>query len=636
MSLLLQVENLTKSFGEKVLLDSISFNIAEGDKIGLIAKNGSGKTTLMNILAKKDSCDSGVITTARNLKIAYLEQDPFFDPNITVMEACFNSGNEITDLIKEYENVLASGDHSKLDEVLQQMDVLQAWDYEFKVKQILGQLNITNFDQRVSSLSGGQMKRVALANVLITEPDLIILDEPTNHLDLKMVEWLEGNLKRSKLALLIVTHDRYFLDKVCTEVLEIDLRKIYSYKGNYSYFLEKREERLNAQQQEVDKANNLLRKELEWLRRQPKARGTKSKSRIEAYYDLEKKAQSQRDNEQILLKTKGQYIGKKIFEAKDVTKSFDDIKIVDKFNYVFSRYEKLGIIGANGTGKSSFVKLLLNEIKPDSGSFDIGETIKFGYYSQDGLSFNDDMKVIDAITDIAEVIDMGGGNKMTASQFLQFFLFSPTKQHDFIKKLSGGEKRRLYLCSILMKSPNFLILDEPTNDLDIQTLNVLEEYLVTFNGCVIVVSHDRYFMDKVVDHLLVFKGQAEIKDFPGNYTDYREWEEIEEQEKKKLEANIVNDKNRKTEEKVTNNVLNVGKTKTNTEQKKLSYKERRELEELEKSIEQLEKEKEMLQEEMSSGMLENNILLEKSERMAIIIDEIDEKTIRWMELSEKK
>lgn len=626
MSSILQVEGLTKSFGELVLFENISFGIREGDNIGLIAKNGSGKTTLLNILSGKDPYDSGNISTRRDLRIAYLEQDPQYPENLSVIEACFHSGNEITDLIAKYEQIINSEDHSQLDSVLQQMDVLQAWDYEHKAKQILAQLKITNFSQKISELSGGQLKRVALANVLITEPDLIILDEPTNHLDLDMVEWLEEYLQRSRLSLLMVTHDRYFLDRVCSEIIEIDQQQIYQYKGNYSYFLEKRDERISAQSADIDRANNLLRKELDWMRKQPRARGTKSRSRIDAYYELETKAKQTRDNSKIQFEMKGQYIGNKIFEANHVYKSFDDIKILEDFNYIFSRYEKMGVVGNNGTGKSTFIKMLMGEVQPDSGNFDIGETVKFGYYSQDGLEFDDQMKVIDVISNIAEVIDLGNGKKMTASQFLQHFLFPPAKQHDYVYRLSGGERRRLYLCTVLITNPNFLVLDEPTNDLDIQTLNVLEDYLTNFKGCVIVVSHDRYFMDKVVDHLLAFSGQAQIKDFPGNYSDYREWKEIKE-----------------TEEKGMLQALDAAKTKEENpqpkqekkeEKKKLTFNEKREFEELDALIPKLEKEKEEIETALSSGSLSNEELMEKSDRIGALIDEIDEKTMRWLELSE--
>lgn len=623
MASILQVDGLTKSFGDLVLFREISFGIAEGERIGLIAKNGSGKTTLLNILTGKESYDNGAVVFRRDIRVSYLEQDPLYPENLTVLQACFSSGNEVTDLIAEYEKVINSKDHSNLDNILQKMDVLQAWDYEHRAKQILAQLKITDFEQKISELSGGQLKRVALANVLITEPDLIILDEPTNHLDLDMVEWLEEYLQRSRLSLLMVTHDRYFLDRVCNEIIEIDQQQLYQYKGNYSYYLEKRDERISAQNSEIDRANNLMRKELEWMRRQPQARGTKAKSRIDAFYDLEKKAQQVRDAGNVQLQMKGSYIGNKIFEAQHVYKAFGDIKIVEDFNYVFARYEKLGIVGNNGTGKSTFIKMLMGEVTPDKGNFDIGETVKFGYYSQDGLKFDDQMKVLDVIQNIAEVIDLGNGNRLTASQFLQHFLFPPEKQHNFVYKLSGGEKRRLYLCTVLITNPNFLVLDEPTNDLDIVTLNILEEYLQQFKGCVIVVSHDRYFMDKVVDHLLAFQGNAKIKDFPGNYTEYREWKEIQEaiEKEKEQAAKPKEDKPQIASPK-------------NDDKKKLSFKEKREFEELDVLIPKLEEEKEKLENELSSGILSTDELLSKSNRISELIDEIDEKTMRWMELSD--
>ena len=601
----------------------ISFGIAEGERIGLIAKNGSGKTTLLNILTGKEPYDSGAVVFRRDLRVAYLEQDPTYPENLTVLEACFHSGNDVTDLIAEYERVINSKDHSGLDAILQKMDILQAWDYEHRAKQILGQLKITDFEQKISQLSGGQLKRVALANVLITEPDLIILDEPTNHLDLDMVEWLEEYLQRSRLSLLMVTHDRYFLDRVCNEIIEIDQQQLYQYKGNFSYYLEKRDERISAQNAELDRANNILRKELEWMRRQPQARATKAKSRIDAFYDLEKKAQQVRDAGNVQLQMKGTYIGNKIFEAQHVYKSFGDIKILEDFNYVFARYEKLGIVGNNGTGKSTFIKMLMGEVAPDKGGFDIGETVKFGYYSQDGLKFDEQMKVIDVVQNIAEVIDLGNGSRLTASQFLQHFLFPPEKQHNFVYKLSGGEKRRLYLCTVLITNPNFLVLDEPTNDLDIVTLNILEEYLQQFKGCVIVVSHDRYFMDKVVDHLLAFQGSARIKDFPGNYTQYREWKEVQEllEKEKEQAAKPKEEKVQQVQPK-------------NDEKKKLSFKEKREFEELDALIPQLEEEKANLENELSSGTLSTDELLQKSNRISQLIEAIEEKTMRWLELSE--
>lgn len=622
----LQVDGLTKSFGDLVLFQDISFGIAEGQRIGLIAKNGTGKTTLLNILAGKESYDSGSIVFRRDLRVAYLEQDPLYPADISVLDACFQSGSEVTNVIAEYERIMESGDHSNLDEVLQRMEMLKAWDYEQRAKQILSQLKIRNFDQKISELSGGQLKRVALANVLITEPDLIILDEPTNHLDLEMTEWLEEYLQRSRLSLLMVTHDRYFLDRVCSEIIEIDQKQVFQYKGNYSYFLEKREERMNAQNSEIDRADNILRKELEWMRRQPQARGTKSKSRIDAYYELEKKAEQARDAGSVRLEMKGAYIGNKIFEANHVYKSFGDLKILEDFNYIFARYEKMGIVGNNGTGKSTFIKMLMGEVVPDKGNFDIGETVKFGYYSQDGLQFDDQMKVIDVVTNIAEVIDLGNGNRLTASQFLQHFLFAPEKQHSFVYKLSGGEKRRLYLCTVLITNPNFLVLDEPTNDLDIMTLNILEEYLQSFKGCVIVVSHDRYFMDKVVDHLLAFSGNAKIKDFPGNYTQYREWKEVQELIEKEKIQSIKQETKQESQPKESDS--------SKQEKKKLTYNEKREFEELDKLIPKLEAEKTQLENDLSLPNLSADDLMAKSNRISVLIDEIDIKTMRWLELSE--
>ena len=622
----LQVDQLTKSFGDLILFSNLSFGIAEGQRIGLLAKNGTGKTTLLNILTGKESYDSGSVVFRRDLRVAYLEQDPQYPGEITVLDACFQSGTDVTDVIAEYEKAMESEDHSNLDDILQRMDMLKAWDYEQRAKQILSQLKIRNFDQKISELSGGQLKRVALANVLITEPELIILDEPTNHLDLDMTEWLEEYLQRSRLSLLMVTHDRYFLDRVCSEIIEIDQKQLFQYKGNYSYYLEKRQERVSSQNAEIDRANNLLRKELEWMRKQPRARGTKAKSRIDAYYDLEKKAEKERDLGNVQLQMKGSYIGNKIFEAKHIYKSFGDLKILEDFNYVFARYEKMGIVGNNGTGKSTFIKMLIGDALPDKGEFDIGETINFGYYSQDGLQFDDQMKVLDVVQNIAEVIDLGNGNRLTASQFLQHFLFPPEKQHNFVYKLSGGEKRRLYLCTVLIKNPNFLVLDEPTNDLDIMTLNILEEYLQSFKGCVIVVSHDRYFMDKVVDHLLAFSGNAQIKDFPGNYTQYREWKEVQELIAKEA---AQAEKIKETKEEKTK--IEAPKKE---EKKKISYKDKREFEELDALIPQLEEEKAKLENELSDSGLSPDVLLSKSNRISELINEIEEKTFRWIELSE--
>lgn len=622
----LQIEELTKSFGDLVLFEDLSFGISEGDRIGLIAKNGTGKTTLLNIIAGKEDYDSGNVTFRRDLRVGYLEQMPVYPPELTVIQACFHSQNETVQVISQYEQIMMSDDHSRLEEVLEHMDRLKAWDYEQRAKQILSQLKINHFDQKVKELSGGQLKRLALANVLITEPNLLILDEPTNHLDIDMTEWLEEYLHRNNITLLMVTHDRYFLDRVCNQIIEIDNKSLYSYKGNYSYYLEKQQERIEAKNAEIDRANNLLRTELEWMRRQPQARGTKAKYRIDAFYELEEKAKQQRQNTQVKLEVKSSYIGSKIFEAKHLYKSFEDIRIVEDFNYVFARYEKMGIVGNNGTGKSTFIKMLIGEVKPDKGHFDIGETVRFGYYSQDGLKFDDQMKVIDAVRNIAEEISLGDGRKLSASQFLQHFLFTPETQHNYIYKLSGGEKRRLYLCTVLISNPNFLVLDEPTNDLDIVTLNVLEEYLRTFKGCVIVVSHDRYFMDKVVDHLLVFKGNAQLKDFPGNYSDYRVWkEETEKSERAEQQAEQA--------KKIVKDNTSTEKT-AQPRKNKLSFKEKRELEELDVLIPQLEAEKAELENAMSSGTLSNDELMVKSTRIGEVMKLIDEKSMRWLELSE--
>lgn len=621
----LQVDGLTKSFGDLVLFENITFGVAQGQKIGLIAKNGSGKTTLLNIIAGKEDYDEGSIVFRNDLRVGYLEQAPHYPEGLTVLQACFYSQNETVRLLAEYEQALMDNDTDKLNSLLERMDSLKAWDYEQRAKQILGELKIHNLEQKVESLSGGQLKRVALANVLITEPELIILDEPTNHLDLEMTEWLEDYLNRSTISILMVTHDRYFLDRVCSEIIEIDRKQIYQYKGNYSYYLEKRQERIDAQNAEVERASNLLRKELDWMRRQPQARGTKAKYRIDAFYELEKKAHQQRDAGHVNLDVKASYIGSKIFDTVDVCKRFDDLKITDHFNYTFARYEKMGIVGNNGTGKSTFIKMLLGEIQPDSGHFDIGETVRFGYYSQEGLQFDEQMKVIDVVQNIAEYVDLGDGRKMGVSQFLNYFLFTPDRQHSYVYKLSGGEKRRLYLCTVLMRNPNFLVLDEPTNDLDIITLNVLEEYLRSFKGCVIVVSHDRYFMDKVVDHLLVFRGNADIKDFPGNYTQYRAWKEeqdaLKKQEEQALQSKqaVVEEKSRRPEKEV---------------KRRLTFKERKEFEALDAEIPALEAEKKELETAMSSGTLSTEELLAKSARITALIEELDEKTMRWLELSE--
>ena len=614
----LQVDNLTKSFGDLVLFENISFGIAEGQRVGLIAKNGSGKTTLLNIIAGKEGYDSGNIVFRRDLRVDYLEQDPQYPEELTVLEACFHHGNSTVELIKEYERCMETEGHPGLEDLLARMDQEKAWEYEQKAKQILSQLKIRNFDQQVKQLSGGQLKRVALANALITEPDLLILDEPTNHLDLDMTEWLEDYLRRTNLSLLMVTHDRYFLDRVCSEIIEIDNQQIYQYKGNYSYYLEKRQERIEAKSVEIERANNLYRTELDWMRRMPQARGHKARYREDAFYELEKVAKQRFNNDNVKLEVKASYIGSKIFEADHLFKSYGDLKILDDFSYIFARYEKMGIVGNNGTGKSTFIKILMGQVKPDSGTVDVGETVRFGYYSQDGLQFDEQMKVIDVVQDIAEVIELGNGKKLTASQFLQHFLFTPETQHSYVYKLSGGERRRLYLCTVLMRNPNFLVLDEPTNDLDIITLNVLEEYLQNFKGCVIVVSHDRYFMDKVVDHLMVFNGQGDIRDFPGNYSDYRDWKEAKAQKEKEAE--------KPQEEKTARVRLN--------DKRKMSFKEKREFEQLEKEIAELEAEKAQIEELLCSGTLSVDELTEKSKRLPEVNDLIDEKTMRWLELSE--
>ncbi|KAA6347914.1 ABC transporter ATP-binding protein [termite gut metagenome] len=615
----LQVEGLKKSFGDLILFENISFGIDEGQRIGLIAKNGAGKTSLLNILTGKEGYDTGKVTFRRDIRIGYLEQDPQYPQELTVLEACFHHGSPIVELIRNYEKCMATEGHPGLDDLLVCMDREKAWDYERKAKQILSQLKIRDFDQPIKYLSGGQLKRVALANTLINEPDLLLLDEPTNHLDLDMTEWLEDYLQRTvNLSLLMVTHDRYFLDRVCSEIWEIDNKQLYQYKGNYSYYLTKRQERVDATNSEITRANNLYRTELDWMRRMPQARGHKARYREEAFYDLEKVAKQRITNNNVKLEIKASYIGSKIFEAEHLCKRFEHIKILDDFSYIFSRYEKAGIVGNNGTGKSTFVKILIKEIMPDSGTLDIGETVRFGYYSQEGLSFDEQMKVIDVVQNIAEVIELGNGKQLTASQFLQHFLFAPEKQHDYVYKLSGGERRRLYLCTVLMRNPNFLILDEPTNDLDIITLNIFEEYLQNFKGCVIVVSHDRYFMDKVVDHLFVFNGQGDIRNFPGNYTDYHDWKEIRRQEEKRTE---------KPQEEKSVHIRP-------KEKRKMGFKEKHEFELLETEIIELETEKKSLEDALCSGTLSVDELTEKSKHLPEINNLIDEKTMRWLELSE--
>ena len=623
----LQVENLTKSFGDNLLFENISFGISDNQRVALIAKNGTGKTTLLNIIAGNEDYQSGSISFKRDLRVGYLDQNPDFPKNLSVIDACLQSDNEAVRTIAAYEHCMLSENHTELDEILAQMDLHKAWDYETRIKQILGKLKIFNFEQLIGELSGGQLKRVALANVLISEPDLLILDEPTNHLDLEMVEWLEDFLKRSNMSLLMVTHDRYFLDRVCTSILEIDHQGMFQYNGNYSYYLEKRQERIENWTAESERTVNLYKKELEWMRRQPQARAHKAKSRQESFYEIEERAKQRRNNDKVQLDVKASYLGSKIFEAKYVSKAYGDLKILDNFYYNFARYEKMGIVGKNGTGKSTFLKMLLGEVKPDSGSFDVGETVVFGYYSQDGLAFDEQMKVIDVVRDIAEEVNLGNGKKMSASQFLQHFLFAPETQFNYVYKLSGGEKRRLHLCTVLMRNPNFLVLDEPTNDLDIVTLNILEDYLQSFKGCVIVVSHDRYFMDKVVDHLMVFKGNAELKDFPGNYTDYREWNELMEEQEKEIRSQEAKNKSQEAKDKTTEN-------KPKPEKKKLSYKEQKEFEALEAEIPQLEQQKVNIENQLASGTLSSDEIIKASQLHGELNNLIDEKTMRWLELSE--
>lgn len=590
MTPLLDVQNISKAFGAHVLFENISFSIAEGQHVGLIAKNGTGKSTLLSLLSGKESVDSGSIIFRRDIKVGFLEQQPKFDPEESVLDACFNH----------------QGDPDRI----------------LKAKQILTQLHITDLTQPMGQLSGGQQKRIALANVLITEPDLLILDEPTNHLDLEMIEWLEGYLQRGNKTLLMVTHDRYFLDRVCNLILELDNHTVYSYRGNFQYYMEKRQERIDATRAEIERANNLYRRELEWMRRQPQARGHKAHYREEAFYDLESKAKQRIEERQMRLKSKNVYIGSKIFECQYVSKAFDEKVILKDFYYNFQRFEKMGIVGNNGTGKSTFIKMLLGEVTPDNGRFDVGDTVRFGYFSQDGMKFRDDQRVIDVIADIADYIDYGGGKHITATQLLQHFLFTPEQQYDYVYKLSGGERRKLYLCTVLMRNPNFLVLDEPTNDLDIQTLEVLEEYLQDFPGCVIIVSHDRFFMDKIVDHLLVFHGEGEIKDFPGNYTQFREWESLKPKE-------LTDNKNNTSDTEKKEKREFVGE-----QRRKKTYKEKCEFERLEKEIAALEEEQKSIEEALCSGTLPIDELTEKSKRLPIIKDELEEKEMRWLELSE--
>ena len=634
MTPLLDIQHLTKRFGALELFNDISFSIADGEKVGLIAHNGAGKSTLLNILAGDEDYEAGTIVIRRNASVAILEQSPQFPSSCTVIDACFSRAGELATLITKYEQCLETPGNPGLSELIDEMERREAWDFETRAKQILSKLDINHFNQPVSELSGGQLKRVALANVLLADPDLLILDEPTNHLDLDMIEWLENYLGRTNKALLMVTHDRYFLDNVCQRILELDSETLYQYEGNYEYYLDKRGQRLQALNANIARANNLYRKELDWMRRMPCARGTKARYRKEAFAELEQRARQRREERVARLEVKSGYIGSKIFEAEYVSKAFPiptsqgstEQKIILKdFYYNFSRFEKMGIVGGNGTGKSTFIKMLLGIEKPDSGRFVVGETVRFGYFSQDGMTFDEHEKVIDSVRKHAEYIDLGGGRHLTAMQFLTHFLFPPSRQQDYIYKLSGGERRRLQLCTVLLKNPNFLVLDEPTNDLDIATLQILEEYLQDFRGCVIVVSHDRYFMDKVVDHLLVFKGDGDIDDFPGNYSEYREWKSLRESEAQEQKENAKK------------NALPMQpkqKSWQGTHKRRLTFNERKELSQLETDIAALEEEKKQLEESLCSGTLNTEELTEKSKRLPLVNDEIDEKSMRWLELSE--
>ena len=614
----LQVDNISKYWGELTLVEGISFSVSEGQKVAMIAKNGAGKSTLMDIIAGLETPDSGKLTLMNQTSIGYLRQNPDLNPEDTVLEAAFNAPGELIQAVKNYEKALENHDPKLLDHAIERMNVLNAWDFELRIKQILTQLKITNTDQQIKFLSGGQKKRVALAHILINEPDFLILDEPTNHLDLEMIEWLEKYLEKAKCTLFMVTHDRYFLDRVCNEIIELDDNAIFKYKGNYSYYVEKREERIQSLNAEIDRAKNLFRTELEWLRKMPKARTHKSKYRTENAYKLQEKASQFRSDDDIELTVQGKRLGSKILNVKSLCKSYDELVILDKFSYNFARLEKIGIIGKNGSGKTTVLNMLTGNVLPDSGTIDVGETISFGYYRQDGINFKSGDRVIDVIKEIAEVVDLGNGNRMNASQFLNYFLFPPDTQFNYVEKLSGGEKRRLYLCTILMRNPNFLILDEPTNDLDIMTLNVLEDYLRNFQGCAIVVSHDRFFMDKIVDHLFVFEGDGIIKDFPGNYSDYRDWLEEKEKEQRLPE---------KREKPV--------KPKSEKEgTRKLNFNEKRELDQLEKDIMLLEEEKQLIETEMNSGNHSSDDLVIKSKRHGEIRETLDNKELRWLELSD--
>ena len=620
MTSYLQVENLTKSFGDRFIFNDVSFGVSEGDKIGVIAKNGTGKTTLMNVLSGKESYDSGKITYHNDLKIGYLEQLPYFDPETTVINACLSGEDNTSRLVREYE--LAIAKQEDITDLINKMDAANAWDLEDRFKQFLTALKITDFSQKIKSLSGGQIKRLAIAKIFIEKPDFIFLDEPTNHLDIEMIEWLENYLSRNRVTLFMVTHDRYFLDKVCNKIIEIDNHTLYTYNGNYDYYLEKRAKRLEHQNAEVTKANNLMRKELDWMRRQPQARATKAKYRIDAFYDLREKASQRYNEENIKLGMKSSYIGSKIFVAHDICKSFGNKKILDNFNYTFARYEKLGIVGDNGVGKSTFIKMLQGVVPTDSGEFEIGETVKFGYYKQDIEKFDESKKVIDMVREIAEVIYFDEKTSYTASQFLTYFLFTPADQQKYIYKLSGGEKRRLYLAVVLMRKPNFLILDEPTNDLDILSLEILEDYIEKFKGCVIVISHDRFFMDRCIDHLFVFEGNGVIKDFPGNYSEFRAWKAEQEKQQK-----VVVTQEEKPKQQPQRQYTN-----------RLSFKEKKELESLNTEIEKLTAEKSEI-EKIFNGetpLPDNTDFDTLSRHFAELKDTLDEKELRWLELSEKE
>jgi len=613
----LQLDSLSKSWGDSPLFENISLTINQGDKVALIAKNGAGKTTLMNIIFGREVADNGKIILNNDIRIGYLQQLPELNPNETILEAAFSSSGEVITAVREYESALESHDPKAIERSMEKINNLNCWDFELKIKQILTELNIHDLHQPIRELSGGQKKRVALAHVLIDEPDFLILDEPTNHLDLEMIEWLERTLEKAKCTLLMVTHDRYFLDRVCNEIVELDDTSLFRYKGNYSYYVEKRNDRIQNLNSEIERARNLFRTELDWLRRMPQARSHKSKYRTENAYILKEKASKRIDDSKLELAINSQRMGHKIINLDRISKSFGDIILLKDFSYKFARYEKIGIVGKNGSGKSTFLNLLTGVYPPDSGKMEVGETVRFAYFRQDGIQFSPEDRVIDIIKEIAEVVEMGDGSKLSASQFLTYFLFPPETQYAYVSKLSGGEKRRLYLCTILMRNPNFLILDEPTNDLDIMTLNVLEDYLKSFTGCTIVVSHDRFFMDKIVDHLFVFKGEGNVKDFPGNYSDYRDWAE---EQAKTLQSSSKTDK--------------PVREKPVSEKKKLSFKEKKELEELEREISNFEKEKKILEDELNSGLLGSDDLVKKSLRHNEVTSQLEVKELRWLELSE--